>query len=143
MPYTFKNTIACYFVHTLLLFSCSVVATTTKAQSFLVESLATPSNKPLVTTWVNNAVQVQWANSNETGISHYIIERGVDGVIFKEIALFFTTDKSPAVALQYTFKDAWRVEEGIATLYYRLKTVEKNGGVSYSNTSSIVSSKKN
>src|SRR5688572_14683808 len=75
----------------------------------------------------NNKVQLKWvADENETGV-RFDIEKSTDGKNFSNIGIVFTTNKTGRDS--YTFNET---SELVATGYYRLKIVNKNGSVAYS-----------
>lgn len=73
-------------------------------------------------------VQLSWSvASNETG-NYFELEKSYDGTSFKTQALIFTTEKQGDEA--YNFTDAAPVTEKV---FYRLKIVNKDQSVMYSN----------
>ena len=65
-----------------------------------------------------------WETATEINVSHFNIQRSIDGVIFETIG----TEKSKG-ASKYSFIDNTNL---IGVVYYRLEVVDKNGALSYS-----------
>ena len=77
---------------------------------------------------VNNKTQLKWfVAENETG-NHFEIEKSSDGTNFKSIGVLLLTSKVGTES--YTFNES---VELIGTGYYRLKIVNRNGSIAYSN----------
>jgi hypothetical protein len=74
----------------------------------------------------NSSVCVQWTTTNEVNMSHYEVERSKDGNSFEKIATQRALNASDA---QYNVSDKAALK-GIS--YYRLKTVDNNGLITYS-----------
>lgn len=82
-----------------------------------------------VTRKADHKVWLSWAAEQQGQISHFVIERSVNGVDFDEAGLFFTAEN--AVTGEYLFKDQLRKKMD-GTVYYRLRIVDMDGGVLYS-----------
>jgi hypothetical protein len=84
----------------------------------------------------NEQVQLNWTTSSSSNTDHFIIEKGTDGQLFR------ATGQLKANAgviksngdIQYTYTD---VDLYSGTLHYRLKMVDKNEIISYSNIISL------
>ena len=77
---------------------------------------------------VNNKTQLKWfVAENETG-NHFEIEKSSDGTNFKSIGVLLLTSKVGTES--YTFNES---VELIGAGYYRLKIVNRNGSIAYSN----------
>lgn len=96
---------------------------------------------------VNNKVHINWTGQNEENTSHYIIEKSADKADFTDVAMFFTSDPPDRLANEkfssntYSYKDPVTLRRNMI-IYYRLKTVDKNGAISYSAWQTIEVSKK-
>jgi hypothetical protein len=106
----------------------------------------------------NNKIELSWGSADEKNTSHYIIEKCTGKTNCTELALFFTAD-APEQAItvtatsnstettenpfhkMYRFKDQATTAKN-TTLYYRLKTIDKRGMVSYSGWQAIELNKK-
>ena len=78
---------------------------------------------------VDGLVELNWATASELNNSHFIIERGADGQNFKTIGKIEgmgTTSEFSA----YEFVD---VEAPVGQVYYRLRQVDFDGAVAFSN----------
>jgi hypothetical protein len=145
-----------YFVLTLLLFitSSPLLAITNNGLS-TIRVTNDSSFSAILTT---NGVYLNWARTNEETISHYTIEKSIDKTVTLDIVVFFTSDlamepkslEASATTLQveenttmktYKFKDAPAAKSNRA-IYYRLKTVDKKGVISYSAWRTIEANKK-
>ena len=79
-------------------------------------------------------VEVKWTTSIEENVNHYEIERSSDGKYFTTIGLVNSKGNS-STAVNYIFKDDAGKLAG--TVYYRLKSVDNNGALSYTEVSVI------
>jgi hypothetical protein len=87
----------------------------------------------------NNKAELKFATETETNLSHIMVEKSTDGKNFKEAALVFTYGNSTSKS-DYAFADhISSVHSG--TVYYRLRTVETNGAIQYSETRMVEISK--
>jgi hypothetical protein len=146
-----------YFVLALLLFivSAPLLATTNSGLSIIS---ATNDSSFSATLTSNGVVYLNWARTNEEIISHYTIEKSVDKTVILDLIVFFTGDlamdprslEASAAGLQagentamktYKFKDAPTAKTS-GVIYYRLKTVDKKGAISYSAWQTIDTNKK-
>lgn len=82
----------------------------------------------------SNTACLSWKTANEFNVSHFVIERSIDGRIFTAI-----TDKQAGnlAANTYTSTDDISLLLSKAAVYYRLKQVDNNGKFAYSNTSVV------
>lgn len=79
---------------------------------------------------------VTWAATQETNLSHFIVERSVDGLSYSYAGRVEAMGGNTLNS--YRFVDANAA--GVATstvLYYRLKAVDKDGAVSFSNIATM------
>jgi hypothetical protein len=74
-------------------------------------------------------VQLNWITASEINNDYFIIEKSMDGIQFKETAMIKGGGSSTTL-LNYTFTDEFF--PGNHILYYRLKQVDYNGAVNYS-----------
>jgi alpha-L-arabinofuranosidase len=79
----------------------------------------------------NNNVQLSWKGNNEKNVSKYIIERSAQQNGYKKIGLIEAEAKN---STQYNFTDHTIVNN---TFQYRIKTIYRDGMVSYSNIISV------
>lgn len=80
----------------------------------------------------NNKVDLKWTTASEINVSHFVVERSVDGVNYSEAGVVFAygnaTDKT-----NYTFSDnVSNIQLGV--VYYRLRSVDLDGKGMYSET---------
>lgn len=79
----------------------------------------------------NNAALLKWVTTNEINVSHFDLERSINGVDFTKIgsetAIGGTTGKN-----NYTYTDYDACNQNSSVVYYRLKVVDINGSTSYS-----------
>ena len=78
-----------------------------------------------------NAVTLNWKTVGESNLASYSIEKSVDGVKYNSLG---TVAAKNVFAATYSFVDANVL---VGNSYYRIKTTDKNGRVSYSTISSI------
>lgn len=81
-----------------------------------------------------------WTTANEIGVSHFIVERSVDGISFT--AAGRVEAKNGTAQQSYFLKET--LPPGLlnaSTIYYRLKMVDKDGAFSYSKMASVVPKK--
>ena len=95
-----------------------------------------PSALPITFTGItaaqdNGGVGIQWKVSNETNIANYQVERSLDGVHFSLIGTVKSVD-----AGNYTVEDK-NIPATATTLFYRIKSIGKDGSYKYSNVSSV------
>ncbi|MGC4100205.1 PQQ-dependent sugar dehydrogenase [Ferruginibacter sp.] len=81
-------------------------------------------------------VPLQWKTENENSVSHYIVEKSLNGQNFSPIgsvvAIGNTSNSST-----YNFRDNNLVNDFSPVLYYRIKVYDQNGAFKYSNTISV------
>jgi alpha-tubulin suppressor-like RCC1 family protein len=82
-----------------------------------------------------NMYQLQWVTKNEQNVWGFEVEQSVDGFSFNKIGFVNATNN---LSNQYNFN---RAANNQATVYYRLKMLDKDGKFSYSNIVSITKSK--
>jgi hypothetical protein len=111
----------------------------TNAQSgtvnFRIDDLTlNPTSLPLTLTafsasFNGNASQLKWASVNEINVKGFSVEKSLNGTNFSEIA--FVKGQNNVLQNLYSVNDV-DVKSGIN--YYRLKMVNNDGSVKYSNT---------
>ena len=73
----------------------------------------------------NNKVDLKWSTEAETDLSHFIVERSVDGVNFSDAALVFAYGNTTAKS-DYAFADnISRLLSG--AVYYRIISISTDG----------------
>jgi len=88
----------------------------------------------------DRSVRHFWTTTNEIGVSHFIVERSIDGISF--------TTAGRVEAKNGTAQQSYFLRETLSpnllnasTIYYRLKMVDKDGTFSYSKMASVVPKK--
>ena len=78
-----------------------------------------------------NAVDLKWTTASEKNVSHFSIEKSLDGQNYSEAGVVFAYGNS-SETLNYSFtdKDINTVKAG--TIYYRLRSVDIDGTYEYS-----------
>lgn len=76
------------------------------------------------------SVLLNWTVTNEINMSQYIVERSQNGSLFVEVGKLAATANG-TIRKDYTMTDEVRFLKG--KVYYRLKQVDRNGRVTYSN----------
>jgi hypothetical protein len=103
--------------------------------SALVANARTSSNgttlvKPTAFTAVvnnsnNNKVDLKWSTETETNLSHFIVERSIDGINFSDAALVFAYGNTTAKS-DYIFSDNISKIKS-TTVYYRISSIGTDG----------------
>lgn len=75
---------------------------------------------------------LQWKTENQVNVSAYNIERSVDGVNFNAIGQVLAAS-SPTSSNAYNFTDRETQYQNAAVVYYRLRIVDNDGSIKYSN----------
>lgn len=78
----------------------------------------------------NNLVSLNWTTTNEINVKNFFVERSIDAVSFKEIENVAAKNDAKN---KYTINDIPSKE---GTYFYRLKMIDLNGKISYSNIKS-------
>ncbi len=78
-----------------------------------------------------SSVLLNWQTASEINTDHFCVERSVDGVHFNNIGNVKATGTSSTIH-DYTLYDYNALHLGSSTLYYRLKTTDKDGKYTYS-----------
>ncbi len=103
---------------------------------FQIATSDTSKNLPIsisffTVTTNNKSIQTNWHTSTELNTSHFIIQHSTDGSSFTDIG---TVKAIGSGANEYSFKDN---NPTLGINYYRLKSVDKDGGFSYSKIVSV------
>jgi hypothetical protein len=87
----------------------------------------------------NSKVDLKWTTEIETNLSHIMVEKSIDGKLFKDAALVFTYGNTTTRS-DYAFADnISKIKSG--PVYYRLRIVDTDGASQYSDTRIIEISK--
>jgi len=86
----------------------------------------------------NESVQIEWSSVNEENLDRYEVERSLDGESFEMIGYAFAIG-----SLEETKYDFTDYAPEIGLNYYRLKSIDNDGSVSYSTVQSAVISDEN
>lgn len=78
----------------------------------------------------NNKVDLKWSTEIESNLSHIMVEKSTDGKNYKDAALVFTYGTTIAKS-DYGFADNISKVKS-RSVYYRLKTVNGDGSIQYS-----------
>ncbi|MFK7922045.1 MAG: T9SS type A sorting domain-containing protein [Bacteroidia bacterium] len=85
---------------------------------------------------VGKDAQLDWHVAAEEGIQYYILERSVDAKAFKPIALLPAKQNGQAEN-RYQYLDMDVLNSGFSELYYRVKQLDLDGHLSYSEQVSL------
>ncbi|WP_162903178.1 T9SS type A sorting domain-containing protein [Taibaiella koreensis] len=115
----------------------SLTLTFTKAggsATFRIDDILITSSTPLPVSLTDftaarkeNSVQLSWATATEKNASHFEIERSQDGSQFAAVGKVAARNIATGASYSYTDNTA-----GAATVYYRLKNVDRDGSAEYS-----------
>ena len=73
----------------------------------------------------NNRIDLKWATETEINLSHFIVERSIDGINFNDAALVFAYGNTSSRS-EYLFSDnVTKVKPG--SVYYRIKSIGADG----------------
>ncbi|UAY52416.1 GDSL-type esterase/lipase family protein [Ferruginibacter albus] len=75
-----------------------------------------------------NGIQLKWATGNELNTKEFIIERSVDGKSFEAVSTISTKGDGNNL---YEYNDM--SAKNLPAIYYRMKMIDKDGGITYSN----------
>lgn len=78
-------------------------------------------------------VHLAWSTASEQNVSHFEVQRGIDGSVFSPIGSVAATGNSQTLR-QYDFTDA---QPGSGKIYYRLKMIDLDGKATYSNVATV------
>lgn len=88
----------------------------------------------------NNDVIVSWKTTNEINVDQFVVERSLDGTEFSFAGSVNATNHSTAF---YNYTDYSIISSNTNILYYRIKTVDKDGKFAYSRVVAVKVSSKN
>ena len=77
----------------------------------------------------NTSVALSWTSVSETNIDHYEIERSINGISFNSLGSKAALNNG-SIATNYGFLD---IHPQSGDNYYRIKVVEKDGSIHYTN----------
>lgn len=80
-------------------------------------------------------VVVSWSAENEKSLSHFVVERSVDGKNFSDVATVFASGDAAGSAT-YSYKDKTPASS-TTTISYRIRMVEASQQTSYSSVTSV------
>ncbi len=80
--------------------------------------------KLIIDNGIQNTVENVWVTASEINVSHFNVQRSVDGLLFNTVGKVNAKGAS-----KYSFIDNTNLN---GTVYYRLEIVDKNGSISYS-----------
>jgi hypothetical protein len=87
----------------------------------------------------NNSVLLNWKTENEINTSHFVIERSADGIRFNGIGNVTANGRNnTGGSFSYAFTDNDAINQSSQRLYYRLKMVDIDGNLKYSNIISVL-----
>ena len=78
-----------------------------------------------------NKVDLNWVTASEKNVSHFTIEKSLDGRNFSEAGLVFATGNSTET-INYSFEDRNINTSKRGVIYYRLRSVDMDGTFEYS-----------
>ncbi len=83
----------------------------------------------------NDVAELTWSQTSDASVSHFTIEKSVDGSNFKEAGIVFALNNSNPTN-EYRFNDAINNLQS-SVLYYRIRSVNKEGKFEYSEVKNI------
>ena len=87
----------------------------------------------------NNKADLKWTTASEINVSHFVIEKSLDGTNFSEAGIMFAYGNATDLT-SYSFSD--NLANTTSTIvYYRLRSVDMDGKAEYSATRIIRTSK--
>ena len=92
--------------------------------------------KDLKATPMSSSILVTWNTLSEINSDYFTVERSIDGKTFEGLGNV-TSKGGVNIKTAYNFNDKKEVQEGIVTLYYRIKMIDKNGAFFYSDQVSV------
>jgi trimeric autotransporter adhesin len=84
----------------------------------------------------NNATLLQWKTAQEINTSHFDVERSIDGINFTNIGAV-AAQGNTSVETNYSHIDNDVTTLPVTVVYYRLKVVDLDGAIKYSNVISV------
>ena len=92
--------------------------------------------KSFTATTDNNVVALKWQTATEINSNYFDVERSDDGQFFFSLGKVNASGNSTA-AVSYSFTDTKLSNNNGSQIFYRLKLVDKDGTVKYSNQISV------
>ena len=86
--------------------------------------------KLIIDNGIQNTVENVWVTSSEINVSHFNVQRSIDGINFITVGKVVAKGAS-----KYSFIDNTNLT---GVVYYRLEVVDKNGGLSYSEIKQLI-----
>jgi hypothetical protein len=90
----------------------------------------------------NERVDLKWATASEKNVSHFIIEKSMDGKNYSQAGIVFAYGNT-SETMNYPFFEKNINSNQEATIYYRLSSVTNDGKVESSQVTTIIIGKKN
>jgi len=84
-----------------------------------------------------NDVVLQWSTAQEINHNRFELERSFDAKDFELAGVVYGRGQQTSTVNQYSFTDAGILGKGNGVMYYRLKQVDNDGTVSYSNVVAV------
>ncbi|MBS1921199.1 MAG: PQQ-dependent sugar dehydrogenase [Bacteroidetes bacterium] len=84
----------------------------------------------------DNVALLKWVTTNEVNVSHFEVERSINGVDFTKISSETAVGNNDSKN-NYSYTDYDAANQGCSVVYYRLKIVDDNGTASYSQILSL------
>jgi PQQ-dependent dehydrogenase (s-GDH family) len=82
----------------------------------------------------NNTVLLTWKTQNEINVSHFVIERSIDGSRFAAVGNVIANGRNNLPgSFNYAFTDNDAINQSSQKLFYRLRMVDIDGTYKYSN----------
>jgi hypothetical protein len=79
-------------------------------------------------------VCLNWQTTNEENVSHFVIERSIDGKTFTKVG---TTNANNQASNSYTSKDDIAFLQNESKVYYRIKQIDVDGKFTYTDIKSV------
>ena len=89
----------------------------------------------------NNRVDLKWSTYAEKNISHFIIEKSIDGKNYSQAGIVFAFGNT-SETMNYPFFDKNINTQQAGMIYYRLSAVTNDGKIEFSETTTISTGKK-
>ena len=86
--------------------------------------------KLIIDNGIQNTVENVWVTASEVNVSHFNVQRSIDGINFITVGKVVAKGAS-----KYSFIDNTNLT---GVVYYRLEVVDKNGGLSYSEIKQLI-----
>lgn len=83
---------------------------------------------------LSSSVKIYWATATEINTDYFIVQQSVDGISWKDKG----TVMAKGLAANSNNYEAPDKTPGIGLNFYRIKEVDKNGAINYSNTRSVM-----